>query len=299
MKAAIFVLAVMLPPTFAKGATDQGSVNNSQTVAPAVAPTAGVSAASVTTPASAANKKWSALGLIEISSTLQEGAERSQGQGMSQSGLYQIDVGYKLPKDLKLTGRVGYTHEYSYIKTDDGRAGAVRDSRLSLGKAWKEIAKDTNAGATLRWNIPTSRDSQLRQFKSGLAVEGHIDYTWKKLTLEFDPRFTQNFHSIEVADDGVLNNQFSVLMMFNATWAFTEKLSTSVSYWPMRSYTYQGTFRERYTFSYQVGYQVTERFGAALGLSNVQLTTKDNGDSNFTLYDPYEMTAFLDLTVAL
>ena len=87
-----------------------------------IAPASKTSIASATTEANTdgqTQRKVSASLTIDSSSTLAPGSSGSAGEGLSQSGLYRLDLAVPFPGAFEVSLRTGYSQEYTYVKNDE------------------------------------------------------------------------------------------------------------------------------------------------------------------------------------
>jgi hypothetical protein len=290
MKALFFTLAILGLASQASAQSTPTNNNNENTV-------------KIQAPAPPAKKKiFSAVILVDTSTTLAPGSagSASSGEDYAQSGTYRVDLGAKLPWDLSASARISYSQEYSYVR-DDGRAGDFDDSILGLSRKIAEPAKDFTISTALSLVLPTSRETQLSGLKSAAGIGIPLAYKWKKFDIGITPKFSQNFHDVEVQPNGKLNTAYSFSILNVLAYNFTDKLNASIIYAPSHGYTYQGTTRDKYSLVYEVAYGWTDKFSTAVGLANVNASAlyRTGLDSNYTLYDGAQTIGYFDLILSL
>ncbi|MBK9294418.1 MAG: hypothetical protein IPM57_08225 [Oligoflexia bacterium] len=237
--------------------------------------------------------------LIETSGTLSQQSASSSGEDYSFSGLYRVDLGASLSDVFTASLRAGYSQEYSYV-LPDGSSGDLTDSRLGLTAALGEIRKDLKLSVSSSLTLPASRISQRAGLYSVLALNAKLIQTLNKFTFILSPGVSNSFHSVEVQNDGRLNNEHSINVLLSVAYSLRENLEFSVSFQPTRSWTYRGTTRDKYFINYEVGYTPLKNLSLALGIYNDASALKSNGiDYNYALFDQQQFMGYFDITLSL
>jgi hypothetical protein len=147
--------------------------------------------------------------------------------------------------------------DWSRLQLSTRRAG------IPLGSSWKSMV-NANLG------LPISRVQKAATLKASVGLSGRADLNSKSA---FDDRFsfagllsfTRNIHDFETAKSGSVNTQYSSVQGIETGWSFTEKTSISLSLSHINTWTYQGTMKEYYSHSQELGYQASPMVGLALG----------------------------------
>lgn len=236
---------------------------------------------------------------IDTSGTLSKQSANSSGEDFSFSGLYRVDLGASLSEALTASLRAGYSQEYSYV-LPDGSSGDLTDSRLGLTAALGEIRKDLKLSVGSSLTLPTSNASRNAGLYTAVGLNAKFVQSLNKFTFILGPSFTNYFHAYEVQNDGRLNPERALSILASISYAISEKLETSVTFQPTRSFTYQRTTRDKYLINYDLSYAVNKNLSLALGIYNDASALKSNGlEYNYALYDQSQFMGYFDIVLSL
>jgi len=140
---------------------------------------------------------------------------------------------------------------------------STRRAGISLGRSWKSMINGN-------FGLPISRAQKAATLKANVGLSARADLN---SAAAFDDRFsfagllsvTRSIHDFETAKNGAVNTQYSSVQGIETGWSFTEKTSISVSLSHINTWTYQGTMKEYYSHSQELGYQASPRVGLAVG----------------------------------
>jgi len=240
-------------------------------------------------------KIFSASLSIDTSTTLEPGAHDSAGEGYSQSGTYRLDLGASLSDALKGLLRTGYSQEYSYVR-DDGSAGGLIDTLLSLTYALGEARRGLSLSLVLNSLLPTSKDSRKVGLQFAAGPGFLIDYKTGHLELGSLTEYYEQFHDVEVSLDGKSNIQRSIRETLTIGYDIDGHLGLSALFRSKQGWTYQGATRTSYVFGYELGYSFNSNVAMSVGLMTDQSALKDNGlESNYTLFDANQTAGYFDI----
>src|SRR5205823_3261981 len=122
----------------------------------------------------------------------------------------------------------------------------------------------------------------------------------KKWDLGLSPSYTYYFYEFESQDDGTPNNAYSVALPLSISYNFTDKLSFGITLSLMRGWSYYNIPHDKFVSAYELDYQFTKMFGAAIGVMTMASALKSNGlDYNYTLYDQNQAAGYIDAIITL
>ena len=199
---------------------------------------------------------------------------------------YILRANYKINSFYFLRLQSGYSQNLEDSTFDD-----VNDSSVALYTTPSPVSKyllmSFNAGAI----APTSkisRDNKGRQgaLKTGVTIIGNPNRLIPGLGIAGIITATRNFNEYETTKAGAVNTAWSSVQTLSVSYDLPKGFSLSGEFTHQNTWSYQDVAKESFSFSQEVGYQLTKTFSLSLGHTNGGSIFKPNGtDSNVALVD--------------
>lgn len=241
-----------------------------------------------------AERLWNGLFNVGRSSSLYDFGDGSRRDGME----YMARLNFKMNEIYTLRAQAGYAQDLKYPEYND-----FSDTSLSLLRAPQELGKAFLLGYRVGMNLPTSKDSHVRQnlqtsLSAGLSISVNPDRLIPGLKIAGSLGLGRNFHEFETALDGKVNTQQSATQSVSLSYSFKAGVSVSADFLQRTTWSYQNAMRQAFEMSQELGYQANPTWAFAVGHSNSGSTLKPNGaDSNVQVFDDKNSVVYASTTV--
>lgn len=238
-------------------------------------------------------KKWS----LSLSSSLETDALQTDNVDKAYSNSTSLAVGYKLPKDFKLSASFTMDKDLTGLREE-----TFRDPSISLSKKLPNIGKHTTTSGKISTKIPVSESSrkttslQTALSVSGMALFDASKYITKGLTIGYSAGLINNFHEFKVTTSGRSNTQRTLTNSLVFDYSINDQLGLYLDNTYYRNYTYDGrsndyfSFDQSITYSHDIG--VSLSLGHAIGGSALAINGRE---SNVKLFDNNDSTYYFTL----
>lgn len=199
---------------------------------------------------------------------------------MARSNSLYIDDGVSKVASWDFTGTLAYklTSKLSATALLDGSQDLKDPAASDFGKGTLGLKYDIDGGPrsifqytpSVKYGFPVSRSANSASLKGYVTVGGkaavNSDFLFsKKLALEMALTGTRYIHGYETGADGKANNQYGASQALTLGWNFTDALSFSFEYSHLDYWTYQGTLKEFFVHTEELGLQLNKSWTLALG----------------------------------
>ncbi len=228
-------------------------------------------------------KRWGLTTIADISSNLQEwGTPKSV-----------ISTSFWLVPSYKLSSKfsAGLILILSKDLTGERQASLARSDLTSswTGTQLNPFLKLTAAGSL---RLPLAKDQRSRQsLITSVRLAPKLGFDLERAGLKgvtgfYEIAGVRYFHEYDTTTEGKSNSRWANSHWLSASYAFTDKLSFSSAFVWTAAWTYSGNQRNTFKFDEALDYQINEKLGVGIGISNEGNPLKANGqDSNIALID--------------
>lgn len=251
--------------------------------------TSTTSVQSVTKPA----KSWS----LSIATSLETDALQTDNVDKAYSNSTSFGIGYKLPKDFKISASIILDKELTGYREEK-----FRDPSISLSKKLPNLGKFVTTSAKLGTKIPLSEASkkttslQTSLSTSATAVYDASKHITKGLSFAYNAGIINNFHEFKVTTSGKSNTQRTLTNSLVIDYSINDNLGLSFDNTYYRNYTYNGNSNDFFSFDQSITYShdlgVSVSLGHAIGGSALAINGRE---SNVKLFDNNDSTYYFTL----
>ncbi len=190
--------------------------------------------------------------------------------GISQIASWDFagSLSYKLPYNLTAGAAVDASQDIKNPESSDFGSASLR---LTYNPESSK-ASTISIVPSIRFAFPVSRAANSASLKGSFTAAARATVNpevlfSKKFSLGFSLSGTRHIHEFDTNAAGLANNQYGSTQGFSAGWNFTDELSLSFEYSHINAWTYQGTMKEYFSHSQELGYQWNDSWSVAAGHS--------------------------------
>lgn len=239
-------------------------------------------------------KRWGLTTIADISSNLKEWGTPTS----------EVSTGLWLIPSYKLSSKFSAGVVFIVAKDLTGER-KLSLARSDLTSSWTGIQlnpflKLTAAGSV---RLPLAKDARSRQsLITSVRLAPRLNFDLERAGLRgvtgfYEIAGVRYFHEYDTTTEGRSNSKWANSHWLSASYAFTDKLSFSSAFIWTAAWTYSGNQKNTFKFDEALDYQINEKLGVGIGISNEGNPLKANGqDSNIALIDGQTSSVYGSVT---
>ena len=239
-------------------------------------------------------KLWSVSGTIAQTSNLYDYHDGTRQDSADLLGLFS----YKINKTYSLVSAVSYSQDLKTPESSD-----FGDLPVTLAHSPWIISKTFSLSQSATLLLPASKDSSKRvgmQFGIGTGISLSVNdgILIPGLSIKSGLSLSRLFDKYETALDGRVNTEYSAKQTISSTYSY-KKFSASIEFVHKNALSYQGSLKEGFEHTEELGYSMNDQISFALGHTLAGSALKANGsDSNVSLINDNDSKVYGAITAS-